>query len=167
MSSSKKKAARKAAELEAQQAQKKQKTLPLLKRPKVRFFLIIFAVSAVLALLIVPRLIININQMLVETEMTINEVDTLLIDDGTYYSSFENASMQATVAVTVESGYMTDIEITSYYGIDPDNFDDVISDVLMYQMLNTPNDPERTYSDRVLLKAIEAALTSLNTTPIE
>ncbi|MDR1003034.1 MAG: hypothetical protein LBL82_07195 [Oscillospiraceae bacterium] len=125
---------------------------------KTKYFLIVFAISIVLSIFAIPKIIISLNQGLVESELVINEVDTTNIPDGTYSASFSAEQMGATVNVTLYLGRITAIEFTDCKGIDLTRANEIIDDVIEYQMLNSPQFPNYTYSDKILLKTIEAAL---------
>ncbi len=102
------------------------------------------------------------DKYLVEGELLVNEVDTTYIDDGIYYARYESGSLSATVGVTVSEGKIAEIAIYDYENISIEKAETLFADVIEYQMLNTPN-ADRDYSEIILLKTVEAALTALST----
>lgn len=103
------------------------------------------------------------DKYLVESELLVNEVDITYVDDGVYFARYDSGSLSATVGVTVSDGKMTEIAIYDYENISISKAEALFADVIEYQMLNTP-DAERDYSELILLKTVEAALTALSTT---
>lgn len=102
------------------------------------------------------------DKYLVEGELLVNEVDTTYIDDGIYYARYDSGSLSATVGVTVSEGKIAEIAIYDYENISIEKAEALFADVIEYQMLNTP-DADRDYSEIILLKTVEAALTALST----
>lgn len=133
------------------------------KKQRTRYFLILLAISAVLAVILIPKLVILMNRQLAQTEITVGEVDITYTPDGTYYARFESAQMSATVGVTVENARIKAIVLSDSAGIEPSRLKKLTDDVIKYQMLNSPEFPDYSYSDKIILKAIEKALTERRT----
>lgn len=107
---------------------------------------------------------LNVDRSLAESELVINEVDTTYMDDGEYYATYTGGKLSATVGVTIEDGRMVRIAAYDFSNISLDKADKLFESVVKYQMLNTPDFVQRDYSEKVLLKAIEMALTNRSTT---
>ncbi len=159
---------------EQQEKKMKLKELELLKksgayekkknRSMLKISVIIALVIAIpLSVWLISAMKMEGDRYLVEGELLINEVDTTYISDGIYYARYDTAKMSATVGVTVTDGKVTEIAIYDYENISVETAEELFKDVIAYQMLNTP-DAERDYSEIVLLKTIEAALTARSTT---
>ena len=148
-----------------QRAEKERKKAAAKKNKKSRTYivtclLIAVAIAIPAAVFTINYIQIRADRYLVENELVVNEVDTTYIDDGEYFASYHTGKMSATVGVTLEDGKMTRIAIYDYENITIDSAEQMFQDVIKYQMLNTPDFVERTYSEKVLLKAVETALTN-------
>ena len=148
-----------------QRAEKERKKASAKKKKTGRTYIITCLLIAVA--IAIPAAIFTINYIqiradryLVESELTINEVDTTYISDGEYFAAYHTGKMSATVGVTLADGRMTKISVYDYENITIDSAKQLFDDVIKYQMLNTPDFLERTYSEKVLLKAVETALTN-------
>ncbi|MBQ9994183.1 MAG: hypothetical protein IJP17_05670 [Clostridia bacterium] len=128
------------------------------KRNSRIYILSIVAISVLLAVFVISRMVMTINENLV-FELSINETDITSFSDAVYSADYETAHMSASVDVTVIDGKMTEIVLTDYTGIDPERAQVVIDSVIEYQMLNTPDDDIGTQTtDIIVLKAIEETL---------
>ncbi len=124
--------------------------------------IVALVVAIPLSVWLISLMKIEGDKYLVESELVINEVDTTYIPDGIYYARYNSGSMAATVGVTIADGKMAEIAIYDFENISLEKAEALFQDVIKYQMLNTP-DAERDYSELILLKTVEAALTALST----
>lgn len=116
-----------------------------------------------LSVWLVSKMNMQADRYLIESELVVNEVDITDLPDGIYYARYKSGRMSATVGVTVVNARMTEIAIYDYANIDISVAQALFDDVIEYQMLNTPDFPERSYSEIMLLKTLEAALASRST----
>lgn len=138
------------------------------KKKKFRIYIIaVVAVSVLLACMIIPRMLYSINESLLY-ELTINETNLADFTDGEYSGGFQSSHMSAVVTVTVVSGRIEGAALEAYSGISPTRAKEVFERVIYYQMLNIPEGDSAGIpsqpTDFVVLKAIEAALSSRNYT---
>lgn len=144
------------------------------KSQKQKFFsqrrmLTILAVSIVLSALIIPQIVISINEGLL-TEISIYETDISEKSDGVYNGKYSASGYSASVNVTIMSGYIVKIDILSQSGLNPTRTSALADRIVKYQMLQfdelgwIPNP-----HDRVFLKAVERALSASpeNSPPLE
>lgn len=155
-------------EQQAKKKEQKAKRNGTYQKPKrigtVKLSIIIaLVISIPLAIWVISKLKMEGDRYFVESDTFVNEVDTTYIPDGIYYARYDSGSMSATVGVTVSEGKMTEIAIYDYENISTEKAEALFQDIIKYQMLNTP-DAQRDYSELVLLKTVEAALTGLSTT---
>jgi len=133
------------------------------KKKRTIYILAVVAVSILLACILIPSMLLTINEMLVY-ELKIEETDITYHEDGIYRARYESSHMSAVVSVNIVSGKMISISLEDFTGIDPARAKEVFECVIFYQMLNIPSeDPAEVFSqttDFVVLKAIEAALNS-------
>lgn len=135
------------------------------KRDKKRrriYFLCVVAVSIIAAAFICTSMFMNVTEQLV-LDLTVEETDLSDVSDGVYTASYSTAHMSAMVNVSILSGKMVDFELVSCTNIDRDRAQTVFNAVKKYQMLNVPDDDIGTQpTDKIVLKAIEAALSGAN-----
>jgi len=105
-------------------------------------------------------MVISINEGLL-ADIPIFETDISEKPDGVYSGSYSTSGYSAAVNVTISSGYILDVEIAALERLSPTRAAMVKDMVVKYQMLNF-EDPgwSPQPSDRVLLKAVERALTN-------
>lgn len=130
-------------------------------RKKTGSRLIYYAVVAALSLLLsffaISAIVDRVNDGLV-MELQTGEIDPMTTEDGTYTGSFSSGDMQAQVTVEVSTGYITDISLNSFSGIDTARAERVFTAVLAAQALDTGIEDVGSHpTDRILLKAIENA----------
>jgi uncharacterized protein with FMN-binding domain len=94
-------------------------------------------------------------------KLTILDVDLSQVADGVYEGAQENFPVTAKVKVTVSQGKIADIAILEH-GHGPDHgAEAIIPRVLEKQSLIVDAVSGSTYSSRVILKAVEKALTGV------
>ena len=123
-----------------------------------KYILFILLVSVILSALIIPRMIISINEGLL-ADITLFETDISELPNGVYRGSYDTSGYSASVDVTVISGGIAGIDVVSLSRLSPARASLVAGKVVKYQMINFDEPgwiPEP--SDRVLLKAIQRAL---------
>lgn len=100
----------------------------------------------------------TVNERLV-LDLTVYETDITDFQDGVYSGKYESSHLSASVDVTVVSGLIVSVEITDYTGIDIQRAAKVTDCVVIYQMLNVPDDNIGTEpTDIIVLKSVEYAL---------
>ena len=119
----------------------------------------LLAVSAVAALLLIPRMVYRANQRLVEQEAMVEDIDVSFIAEKTLTGSYSTAQMSASVEVTIVNGQYESITLTDSSGINPTRARKVIQAILTYQTL-TPEvgDIGTQYTDIIVQKAIYYAI---------
>ena len=124
-----------------------------------KWILMIVAVSVVLSLLIIPKMIYRINEGLVEQEAVVEDLDVSGFAEKTFAGSYSSGHMFVSVEVTVENGQYTDIQMTGYSGINPTRAGKVIQAILRYQTL-TPEEGDigQQFTDIMVQKAIYYAI---------
>lgn len=125
--------------------------------------LIVYAVLIVMAgvflagMAVVAKLKANLNEL---TSMEIADVDLLTIKDGVYRGSYEKFPVNAEVRVTVKEHRIIGIELVDH-GHGRGETAEIIPDkVVEAQSLEVDAVTGATFSSRVILKAIENALTT-------
>ncbi len=128
------------------------------KKQRSIYLICILAVSLILAGLLIFKASLTVNEQLT-LQLTVNETDISDTPDAVYSGIYKSSHLSAAVNVAIEGGLMTDISLERYTGIDPVRANEVIDSVLIYQMLNVPDDDIGTqFTDKIVLKAIENAL---------
>ncbi len=89
----------------------------------------------------------------------INEVDLSQVDDGTYAGFYDCYLVKAKVNVTVADHKITDIEIVEHENGKGEPGEQVVPKVVKKQSLKVDTISGATASSKVILKAIELALT--------
>ncbi len=132
------------------------------KKKRTIYIVAVLAVSILLACVIIPSMLLTINEMLVY-ELRVEETDITDFADSVYSGYYESSHLSATVSVTVTSGKMTTIVLDDFTGIDVERANDIFARVIYYQMLNIPSEDSADVfsqpTDYIVLKAIEKALT--------
>lgn len=141
----------------AQKAQ--EEALRLSKRKKYMKYAVLLLISAVAALLIIPRMVYRANQRLVEQEALVEDIDVSFIAEKTLTGSYSTAQMSASVEVTIVNGQYESITLTDSSGINPARARQVIQAILTYQTL-TPEvgDIGTQYTDIIVQKAVYYAI---------
>ncbi|MEJ5273573.1 MAG: FMN-binding protein [Spirochaetota bacterium] len=91
-------------------------------------------------------------------QITINEIDLSNIEDGTYYGSYNTIFVSAKVEVIVKDHKILDIKIIEHINGKGKPAETIINDVIKEQKLNVDIVSGATASSKVILKAIEEAL---------
>lgn len=92
-------------------------------------------------------------------ETKIENVDLTTVKDGTYTGSYEAMPVSANVTVTVLNNKITNIKINEHNNGQGSSAETIITKVLEAQKLDVDTVAGATYSSKVILKAIENALT--------
>lgn len=125
---------------------------------KTVYAIVIAALSAALAVGLIWTLTNRINEGLV-MELQVGDILPYTVEDGQYSGSFVSGGMGASVTVTVESGYITDIALEAFDGIDTARAHRVFEAVIDAQSLFTADGEVGTApTDIILLMAIEQAV---------
>jgi uncharacterized protein with FMN-binding domain len=91
-------------------------------------------------------------------ESRIQEIDPSELKDGTYVGEYSVPPVSATVEVIIEGGRIEDIRLLDHGNGMGQPAEAIIEDVVEDQSLDVDSVSGVTYSSRVILKAIEAAL---------
>lgn len=97
----------------------------------------------------------NLNELV---ESSIEDVDPSELKDGTYVGEYSVPPVSATVEVRIEGGRIEDILLLDHGNGMGQPAEVIIEDVVEAQSLKVDSISGATYSSRVILKAIEAAL---------
>ena len=90
--------------------------------------------------------------------LQIEDVDLTLIEDGVYEGSYSAFPVSVEVKVTVLNHTITEIEIIKHVNGQGSQAEVIIEDVLLEQSLEVDLVTEATYSSKVILLAIQDAL---------
>ena len=98
----------------------------------------------------------NLNQL---DNLSIGSIDLQTIADGTYTGHYSAFPVTATVVVTVKDHAISTIQLTEHNNGQGQPAERITDDVLAAQTLDVDVVAGATYSSKVILKAIESALT--------
>lgn len=124
---------------------------------------VIIIISSIVILLVIAISVIiaQFNQGLKKiNELVINNVDLSTIDDGVYQGKCEYSPIIVEVKVKVQNHQITNIVIIKHENGRGQAAEKITEEVITNQSLNVPYISGATYSSKVILKAIEKALTS-------
>ncbi|MDF2840668.1 MAG: hypothetical protein K0Q99_1440 [Clostridia bacterium] len=100
------------------------------------------------------------NGLLQLKEMSISEVDMLTLKNGTYAGSYRVFPIAVEVEVTVNNHRITNIELVKHSNGQGSKAEGITNMVIEAQGLGVDMVSGATYSSKVILKAIENALSS-------
>ena len=92
----------------------------------------------------------------------IEDVDLLQIDDGEYIGEYDSFPVSAIVEVEIVNHEIVDITIVEHINGQGDAGELIVESVINSQSLDVDSIAGATYSSRVILLAIEAALVNAN-----
>ncbi len=128
------------------------------KARKVIYFLIVAVASVVLSLVLVNSMVDRLNSGLI-MELQPGDIYPMQMEDGRYTGSFASGEMAAEVTVEISTGYISNISLNGFTGIDTSRAQRVFSAVMVSQSLDTGlEDVGSEPSDKILLMAIDDAL---------
>jgi len=128
------------------------------KTSRLIYFAVIVVISIVLAAVLLSGIKNRVNQGLI-MELQPGDVAAYSMGDGGYSGSFSSGGMSAAVTVNVTSGYIVNITLDDYVGIDAARAQLVFDCVIVAQSLDTGYDEIGTQpTDKIVLLAIENAL---------
>ena len=93
-------------------------------------------------------------------EMTISDVDLTSISDGVYKGTYDVFPVSVEVDVTVSNHEIAKIDLIKHFNGQGKPAEVIIDDVIEAQTLDVDVITGATYSSKIILKAIEVALTS-------
>lgn len=126
--------------------------------PKFVYAIIIGVVSAALAVGVIFMIVDRVNEGLI-MELQVGDIVPYAVEDGEYTGTYISNDMGAKVSVTIESGFVVDIALVSFEGIDTSRAQRVFNAVIAAQSLVTDDDEVGTEpTDIILLKAIGQAV---------
>lgn len=139
--------------------QDKQKKAPAGKTSgKTIYIVVVLAVSLLLALLLSIRAISCANEGLV-LELSVDDVSPAGLSDGVYTADYTSSHLYAKVSVSVSEGYIVDISLDSFRGIDTARAQMVFDAVIAAQSPAAHSGDVGTEpTDVILLKAVQAAI---------
>lgn len=85
--------------------------------------------------------------------------DIASMPDGSYSGTFRSGIVSAKVKVTITAGTISDIRIVRHFNGQGESAEKIIEDVIAEQSVEVDIISGATYSSKVILKAIETALT--------
>jgi len=118
-------------------------------------FIIIFSIIFLIGIKYFQKIERYKNQV---EQITINEIDLSNIEDGTYYGSYNTIFVSAKVEVIVKDHKILDIKIIEHINGKGKPAETIINDVIKEQKLKVDIVRGATASSKVILKAIEEAL---------
>jgi|GEM_PF-1595825 len=126
---------------------------------RIIYIVCVIAASICLAAIFLSTMIDRVNNGLI-MELQAGEINPAAMEDGTYQGTHSSGDMSAAVTVEIYSGYIMDISLNSFKGIDTARAQRVFDAVIASQSLDTDGDEIGSEpSDIILLLAIENALT--------
>ncbi|MGM0397045.1 MAG: FMN-binding protein [Bacillota bacterium] len=120
---------------------------------------ILMGILAVLVLAAVGMMIFLQTNLNTLVNAEIEEVDIQSLEDGTYTGEYSSPPVSAKVQVQVDDGRIVDIEILEHDHGQGAPAEVIVEDVVAEQKVDVDSISGATYSSRVILKAIEDALT--------
>ncbi len=93
-------------------------------------------------------------------EMTISDVDLTSISDGVYKGTYDVFPVSVEVDVTISNHEILKIDLIKHFNGQGKPAEVIIDDVIAAQTLDVDVITGATYSSKIILKAIEVALTS-------
>lgn len=124
-------------------------------KKQIKKWIVIFLISIVAAILVIPNIIYRMNEKLVENEIMVEDIDISSIKDNTLTGSYKSGHMSADVEVTIENGQYTSITLTDYVGINPARAQKVTESIITHQTI-TPDDGDigTQFTDKIIQKAV-------------
>lgn len=130
------------------------------KKGQTAYFLFVVGISVLLAVFIIFRGVLNINEGLT-SELKVYETDLTGVADGVYTGKYSTAQMSAEVSVSIGSERISAIHLDKYAGIDPQRAQTVIDTIIRYQQLNAPDDSiGGEHTDKIIQRAVMDALSA-------
>jgi uncharacterized protein with FMN-binding domain len=125
-----------------------------------KWIIILTSVAIVIsiAVIVIVNLVGNIDEKI--ENLSITNIDLAKIEDGEYIGKYSVFPVSVEVKVTVTGHQITDIVILKHKNGQGKPAEVIIEDVLEKQSLDVPNVSGATYSSKVILKAIEVALSN-------
>ena len=125
--------------------------------PWLYMFLVVIA-SVGLAVLFITSAIDRVNEGLV-MELQVGEITPWVLDDGQYSGTYSSNDLGAAVTVTIQSGYITNITLDGFKGIDTARAQLVFDAIIRAQSLDTyDGDAGTEPTDIILMLAVENAI---------
>lgn len=126
--------------------------------PKYVYAIAIGLLSVALAVGMIFMIVDRVNEGLI-MEIQVGDIVPYTVEDGEYTGTYISNDMGAKVSVTIESGFVVDIALVGFEGIDNSRAQRVFNAVIAAQSLVTYDDEVGTEpTDIILLKAIGQAV---------
>lgn len=127
------------------------------KKTKIILFVVIFVVALIgtVGYIIISGMQKNIDVL---NSIEVNDVDLSLISDGTYLGSYEVLPISVEVSVTVKDHKITAIDLIKHANGKGDAAEAIVDEVVKADSLKVDAITGATYSSKVILLAIEDAL---------
>lgn len=124
-----------------------------------RIFKVIILVVLAIVVIFAGFMWYTQNQLSKLSRMPISNVDLVLTDDGTYKGDYSVFPVSVKLDVTVKDHRITEILILEHITGQGEKAEAIIEEVIKNQSLQVDSISGATYSSKVILKAIEKALT--------
>ncbi len=134
-----------------------------MKHKKFRFLIV--SVCVLVALIISGIIMIQSMNKNLESLITaeINVIDLTVIDDGVYIGKYTALPVSVTLHVHVVNHEMTQIDIIEHLNGQGSEGEAIIDSIILTNSLQVDTIAGATYSSKVILLAVENALTNLKT----
>ena len=130
-----------------------------MKKGKKICLIIIISILALITVIAIVAVYIQ-SQMRVVDDIVINDIDLLGISDGIYFGRYETILVKAEVKVEVKDHSITSIEIIKHSHGKGEKAESIVNSILNEQRINVDVISGATISSKVILKAVENALTN-------
>lgn len=121
--------------------------------------LIVIIVIAVLITVFVIAVNYIGNKMMVVDNLVINDVDLSLVSDGVYFGKYESILVKAEVEVEVKDNKIVSVKILKHSHGKGEDAEIIVNNIVDEQKINIDTISGATTSSKVILKAVENALT--------
>ncbi len=128
---------------------------------KTKILIIVVAVFAVVILGM--SIFVQTSEKALENlkDMEIQSIGFAQIPNGTYLGSYSVFPIKVRVSVTVESGRVTDLALLEHRNGKGNAAEQILGEIMKAQSLKVDTISSATYSSKVILKAVEQALTNI------
>lgn len=125
-----------------------------LKKIGLIVFVIVVLLGAIISYFVV-QITDELDQL---STITIQDVDLSSIDDGQYYGEFKTTVVTAVVIVEVRNHEIISIEIVEHHNGQGSDAETIVDSIILAQSLQVDAVAGATYSSKVILLAVENAL---------
>ena len=129
-------------------------------KKKTKTLIIVGAILSVIIISLVIMIIKTNNDLKQINSLVIENVDLSDVEDGTYYGSYSTMMVSVELNVTVTDHTITAIDIIRHDSGKGGAAEAIINDVIDSNSIEVDTVAGATYSSKVILKAIQNALTA-------